>query len=62
MCEIMNKYYDKEFQAKAWQWWRTLSINEMKEFERKHGLISMAVASDIARIYDREVLGSRDPV
>jgi hypothetical protein len=50
------KHYNKTFQAFAWDWWSTLSINEMKAFEKKHGIIfDMALPSEIARIYDLEV-------
>ena len=56
--KIYNKYYDKQFQAKANQWWQSLSINEMKSFEAKHKTTSPAIASDIARIYDYEVLST----
>ena len=49
-------YFDKPFRVLANRWWRTLSINEMKSFEKKHGIIShMAGQSEIAAIYDAEV-------
>ena len=54
---MIAKYYDKAFQAKAFQWWRSLSINEMKSFERQYGIsrfCRMAIASEIAEIYDHE--------
>lgn len=52
----MDKYYDRAFQAEAGRWWNSLSINEMKRLEKKHELIGHAGSSDIARIYDQEIL------
>ena len=47
------KYYQKEFQAMAIAWWRTLSINEMKAHEKAHGIVGrMARNSEIAEIFD----------
>ena len=51
------KYYVKEFQVKANAWWRTLSINEQKAFEKKHKAIvinGLALKSDIAMMFDKE--------
>ena len=56
-----SKYYNKAFQAKAFQWWHSLSINQMKTFERLYGIsrfCRMAIASEIAEIYDHEGAGS----
>lgn len=51
------KYYDKEFQGKANLWWRTLSTNEQKAFEKKYNTIdrSRVRPSEVAEIYDHEV-------
>lgn len=39
----------------AHAWWRSLSINEMKAFEKKHKTIfGMATASEIVAIYKAE--------
>lgn len=49
-------YSDKEFRDKAFAWWSTLSLNEMKALEKKHRIISYrANAAEIAAIYDLEV-------
>lgn len=57
MIAYNEKHYDVSFQNKASVWWRTLSINKMKELERKHGTLSyMATASEVAAIYDKEML------
>lgn len=53
------KYYARTFQNEANKWWRTLSINEMKAFEKKHNAIrigGVTLPSSIAEIYDNEVL------
>lgn len=53
------KHYNKAFQAEALQWWRTLSINEMKALEAKHQVIYRpAPRSEIAAIYDLEMLAN----
>lgn len=52
MIKYDPKHYQKDFQTKANAWWRTLSINEMKAFERQYKVAgSMALPSDIAAIY-----------
>ena len=39
----------------AYIWWRSLSINEMKAFEKKHKTIfGMALPSEIVAIYKAE--------
>ena len=49
------KYYDKKVQANALNWWSTLSINEQKAFETKHGTIyGRVMNSEVAAIYDAE--------
>ncbi len=49
------KHYQKDFQAEAIAWWRTLSINEMKAYEKANGIVGrMARNSEIAEIYDNE--------
>ena len=51
------KYYQKEFQAEALRWWRTLSINEMKAFEKQYKIVGYrALRSEIAEIYDSEII------
>jgi|LSQX01.2.fsa_nt_gb hypothetical protein len=51
-------YYDKAFQAEANAWWRTLSINEMKAYERQfQTIMGMALPSEIAKIYHHTQLG-----
>lgn len=48
------KHYNKDFQNKAMTWWRTLSINQQKEYEKAHGIIyDMALRSEVAAIYDK---------
>jgi hypothetical protein len=52
---INPKYYTKEFQSFAMAWWKSLSINEQKAFEKKHGTIyGSAIPSEIAEIFDKE--------
>ena len=55
------KHYQKDFQTEAMRWWSgTLSINEMKAFEKKHGIIyDRAMPSEIAAIYDAEIVKPR---
>lgn len=51
------KYYDKTFQAQAYRWWRNLSINQMKGYERQYGISQFnrsALPSEVAEIFDRE--------
>jgi len=51
------KYYQEEFQSKAMQWWRTLSINEQKAFEKKYQAVvinGLALGSYIAEMFDKE--------
>jgi hypothetical protein len=60
------KYYDKSFQAQANEWWRSLSLNEMKAFKVKYvdasyRCVHSFVASEIAEIYDREVVQVGSP-
>ena len=53
MKTVNLKHYQKDFQSAALRWWSTLSINEMKAFERAHGIVGrMARKSEIAAIYD----------
>lgn len=48
-----EKYYNKDFQSKALKWWRTLSINEQKAFEKKLPIMGdNARHSEIAEIYN----------
>jgi len=55
---INYQYYDVKFQTMAICWWRTLSINQMKAFEKKHSVIGdMASDSEIAYIWDVEING-----
>lgn len=46
-------YYDKQFQSKANVWWNTLSINEMKAFEKQFFSAhqGFAIPSQVAEIY-----------
>jgi hypothetical protein len=50
------KYYDQDFQQESNKWWCTLSINQMMAFEKKYNLLHHALPSEIAEIYDREIL------
>lgn len=54
MIKYDPKHYDKAFQAQAREWWSSLSINEMKALERKHGISGMATPQEIAAINDTE--------
>lgn len=56
MIKYNSKNYDQVFQSEAIKWWRTLSINQMKEFERKYQTFGMATLSEIANIYNLEIL------
>ena len=48
-------YFDKEFRAEALKWWRTLSTNQQKAFEKKYKTIyGAAMRHEIAEIYDGE--------
>lgn len=52
----LKYYHDKDFQAEAARWWRSLSINEMKAFENKYKVVYRpALPQDVAEIYDKEV-------
>jgi hypothetical protein len=54
---IKPKYYNRDFQSVAMKWWRSLSINEQKAFEKKHGTIyGRAIRSEIAEIFDKETV------
>ena len=55
MIKYNPKHYDKVFQSEAIKWWRTLSINEQKAYEKKYSTImGSALKSEIAAIYDGE--------
>ena len=42
-------------------WWRSLSINEMKEFEKKYKTIyGVALPSEIQKIYSRESINRKE--
>lgn len=54
---IKFHHYKKDFQAKAQQWWRSLSINEQKSFEQKHNAIKLSgviLRSEMARVFELE--------
>lgn len=49
------RHYDKKFQNSAYNWWCSLSINEMKSLENKYNTIyGAAMPSEIAAIYEIE--------
>lgn len=53
--EYHPKHHKKEYQFEAYRWWRTLSINEMKAFEKKHETIyGPAMPCEVAAIYEIE--------
>jgi len=47
-------------ETKAFKWWRSLSINEMKQYEEKYKntlyIIGHATNNDIVKIYNKEIL------
>ncbi len=51
------KNYDKSFQDRASVWWFTLSIEEREALEKKYKTSYRASASEVAAIYDQELLG-----
>ena len=52
---VITKYHSKSLQQQARKWWRTLSINEQKAFQKKHGFIyHAALPHEIAEMFDKE--------
>jgi hypothetical protein len=50
-----DQHYLKEVQDLACRWWSSLSINEMKALEKKHGTIfGRAMPQEIAAIHELE--------
>jgi hypothetical protein len=47
-----------DYQTKAFAWWRSLSINEMKALEKKYNLLCIGYTpslSDIVAVFEQEI-------
>jgi hypothetical protein len=55
MNGINYEWYNKDFQRQSFPWWRSLSINQQKELEKKHKTIyGSATPQEVAMIWDKE--------